>query len=244
MNALDTDLAWLLALLDEIGLELQQHRRTDASVGAENLAASGDACSAERLHAALEAAHPRDGLLSEEATPRGLDGHRVWIVDPIDGTRNYSNGISFWSVSVALFVDGQPELGVVRVPDLSETYWAVRGGGAFCNGVRLTAPPRVEIGPGDLLTVGGLSFPQSFRQGLIRRFGCVSLELCYVAAGRLAGSHVRAPRLWDVAAGLLIASEAGCTIEGDGPRFPPSEGPNEVDSLVAWAPGLGSPREE
>ena len=181
--------------------------------------------SSERLLAgALRAARPDDAILGEEGTTSaGTSGVR-WVVDPLDGTTNYLYGIPAWAVSVAAEVDGTTVVGVVHDAVHDETFTAVRGAGAWCNG----APLRVEGAP-DLATalVGtGFSYDAARRGEQaavlarvlpavrdVRRPGAAALDLCWVALGRLDAFYEQGLAPWDSAAGTLVAAEAGAVVD-------------------------------
>jgi fructose-1,6-bisphosphatase/inositol monophosphatase family enzyme len=164
---------------------------------------------------------PDDAVLAEEGSDRtGTSGVR-WIVDPLDGTTNYLFGIPAYGVSVAVEVDGAATVGVVVDPSRSETWTAVAGRGAQLNGrpIRVSA---AAIPLQQALIATGFSYrsEQRARQANIvsrvlpnvrdiRRFGSAALDLCWVAAGRVSGYYEWGLQPWDLAAGLLIAAEAG-----------------------------------
>lgn len=196
----------------------------------------------ERLIATrLRAARPDDAFLGEEGTAgAGTTGVR-WVVDPLDGTTNYLYGYPGWAVSIAAELDGQALIGVVHDPTHAETFAAVAGGGATCNGHRLRV-----AGPPDLATalVGtGFSYDAAERRRQattltevlpfvrdVRRAGAAAVDLCWVGLGRLDAYFERGLQHWDRAAGALVAAEAGATtaILDDG-------------TIVAAAPQLFDP---
>ncbi len=156
-----------------------------------------------------------------ETTPAPSGPSTRWIVDPIDGTTNFVHRFPFFAVSIGVEVDGEPALGVIHAPALGETYSATRGGGASLNG----APIRVsttETLIGSLLATG-FAYDRwerprnnlaefaalTMRTRGVRRAGAASLDLAYVAAGRLDGYWEFGLAPWDVAAGSLIVAEAG-----------------------------------
>ena len=174
-------------------------------------------------------ARPDDGLLGEEGADHvGETGIR-WVLDPIDGTVNYLYGLPSWAVSVAVEIDGTTVVGVVVAPALRETYVAVQGRGAHLHdehGVR-----RLHVNdPVDLpaaLVATGFGYTVERRVGQarvveqvlprvrdIRRGGACSVDLCSLAAGRVDAYYERGPHAWDLAAGGLVASEAGARLEG------------------------------
>jgi myo-inositol-1(or 4)-monophosphatase len=190
---------------------------------------------------------PGHQIVSEEI---GLiPGHAgdQWYVDPLDGTVNYAHGIPFFTVSIAYAHDGEVTLGVVYDPMRDELFAAQRGQGAWCNRRRLQASPVTEL-QRSLLVTGfpydtwstprnNLEFFGRFAlltQG-VRRLGSAALDLCYVAAGRFEGYWELSLKPWDLAAGALIALEAGALVtnlEGQAEyMLPPC-------SLLAAAPGL------
>ncbi|MFQ5655830.1 MAG: inositol monophosphatase family protein, partial [Planctomycetota bacterium] len=148
-------------------------------------------------------------------------GDRVWIIDPLDGTTNFTHGHPFFAVSVALSEGKSLLAGVVHAPALGETYWARAGGGAFLNGdpIRVAAPTRLqesllatgfsygrkEVGAGALERFGELLL--GARE--IRRGGSASLDLAYTASGTFSGFWEYHLKPHDVAAGALLVEEAG-----------------------------------
>jgi myo-inositol-1(or 4)-monophosphatase len=173
----------------------------------------------------LRAERPDDGILGEEGGDRpGSTGVR-WIVDPIDGTVNFVLGLPEYAVSVAAEVAGEVVAGAVANPVTGETFHARLGGGAFLAGERLTGPRDVPLARAVIGTGFGYDAKLRARQaaalapllpqvGDIRRLGAASLDLCYVAAGRLDAYFEAGLNLWDHAAGGLVAAEAGCVASG------------------------------
>lgn len=166
---------------------------------------------------------PDDQVIAEESTGLGTDSieERCWVIDPLDGTVNFAMGIPFFSVSLALLQDGEPVLGWVYDPVREELFQAHLGTGSFVNGRNLAAsagssrpiPVGGSSGFLDQGSIGGLSSPvvsMISRFGKMRILGSQALQLCYVAAGRLLANVSWESRLWDDAAGALIAREAGC----------------------------------
>ncbi|MEV7416107.1 inositol monophosphatase family protein [Streptomyces sp. NPDC089919] len=189
---------------------------------------------AEKLITDFLAAHrPDDGLLGEEgASSAGTSGVR-WVVDPLDGTVNYLYGLPSWAVSIAAEYHGETVVGVVAAPMRGETYHAVLGEGAWLAGggpLRCRAAAPLD----QALVATGFNYVQTVRahqadvaQRLIprvrdiRRGGSAAVDLCDVAAGRLDAYYERGLHPWDLAAGDLIAREAGA-LTGGRPGSPPS----------------------
>ena len=187
----------------------------------------------------LRAAFPDDGILGEEGESTAGTSGRRWVVDPLDGTRNYLSGAGPWSVCIGLEQEGTGlVLGVVHDPALGEMFSAVAGGGCHLDGrpVRASSCTRLDE------ALAGLSFDQSVATkermapvvaallpvvGDIRRIPA-ALHLAYLASGRLDCAMLVGAKLWDVAAGLALAREAGVVL-GD---------PVAPELVVAAAPGV------
>jgi myo-inositol-1(or 4)-monophosphatase len=173
----------------------------------------------------LLAARPGDGVLGEEgAERRGTSGVR-WVLDPIDGTVNFLYGIPAYAVSLAVQVDGATVAGVVRNVVTGEEWTATRGGGAYRGDTRLRGSAAVRL---DRALVGtGFGYDADRRRHQarvvaeilpvvrdIRRIGSAALDLCGAAEGRLDAYYERGLSPWDLAAGELIAREAGLLVTG------------------------------
>lgn len=170
----------------------------------------------------LQKARPNFGLLMEEsgAIP-GSDPDHTWIVDPLDGTTNFLHGLPHFAISIALQAKGEIIAGLVFDPLKDETFWAEKGGGAFCNDRRMRVSGRKAL-PESLLFAGipfiGHGDRERFGRQLnvamretagVRRLGSASLDLAYVAAGRCEGYWEEEISVWDIAAGILLVKEAG-----------------------------------
>ena len=193
----------------------------------------------ERLCRAIIAERfPGHDVLAEElSTDPGEPAatrHR-WVFDPLDGTTNYAHGLPIFCASLALEIDGRAEVGAVYDPTRGELFTAERGEGAFLNGARVHVSSAAELI--DSLLVTGFPYDVHKQTGdlvemfgaflgrarAVRRLGSAALDLCYVAAGRFEGFWEQHLRPWDVAAGALIAAEAGGRVTGmDGSPFDPS----------------------
>lgn len=181
----------------------------------------------------LRDARPDDGVVGEEGGRQTGRSGVEWLVDPIDGTTNFLYDLPGWAVSIAAADDEGPLAGVVYVPALDELYSATRGGGATLNGVPIRCGTVTD--PAVALLATGFSYdPQRREQHArrlvhvlprvrdLRRLGAASVDLCHVAAGRVDAYVEEHLGPWDVAAGELIAREAGCR-SGDlsgGPATP------------------------
>ncbi len=164
--------------------------------------------------------YPNDQLTGEEYAASGGGGPRRWSIDPIDGTGNLVHSLPLWAVSIGLLDAGEPVLGVIVIPPLNETYWAVKGGGAWRDGVRLEVQDAETIHNQDNICVGTNALraldPRTI-PGRIRDLGTACCEQVFVASNRLRACTFLGEALHDVAAGTVIAAEAGCqfgTIDG------------------------------
>jgi len=176
---------------------------------------------------AIREAYPGDAILAEESGEhRGarrqkdaLGLGRTWVVDPLDGTINYANGIPFFCVAVALAVDGRPTVGVVHDPSRDETFSAVAGRGAWLGGDGIAASDKDKLSDFVIsLALGGrsaVSRSRAVRKAIRvpRSMGSAALALAYVGNGRF-DAFVQQGGLsaWDVAAAGLIAECAGATL--------------------------------
>jgi myo-inositol-1(or 4)-monophosphatase len=186
-----------------------------------NMVTEIDRLSEKIIVGALLSAFPGHGILAEEGSRIESKSGFLWVIDPLDGTTNYAHGYPSFSVSIGLEHDGQTVLGAVYDPMRDELFTAVKGEGAFLNGLPIGVS-RNEVLIRSLLATG---FPYdrtvssennlNYFSALImasqevRRSGSASLDLCSVAAGRLDGYWELKLHPWDVAAGGLIVREAG-----------------------------------
>ena len=202
----------------------------------------------------IRAVRPGDAILGEEGGDRaGTTGVR-WVLDPIDGTVNFVLGLPQYAVSVAAELDGQVVAGAVCNPATGETFRAALGAGAHLGAVRLTGPRQVPLANTVVGTGFGYDAAMRARQVAVlapllpmvadvRRLGAASLDLCFVAAGRLDAYYEVALNVWDYAAGGLIATEAGCVVSGLRGRAPSAHccaaaGPDLAEEFFALLESL------
>ena len=195
--------------------------------GPANFVSMADRRAEEMLRSDLARARPGYGFIGEEGGAReGDDKSHTWIVDPLDGTTNFLHGIPQFAISIGLQREGTMIAGLIYNPANDDLYIAERGKGAFLNDQRLRVAGRrnlgdcviacglPHIGRGDLdLSRAELTAIQARVAGL-RRFGAASLDMAFVAAGRLDGYWERNLQPWDMAAGQIIVREAGGTVSG------------------------------
>ncbi len=167
----------------------------------------------------IRAHFPDHRILSEEGATGGSDPRWRWIVDPLDGTVNYSHRLPLSCVSIAVEHDGELVAGVVYNPLAEELFAAERDGPATLNGEPIHVSATVELRRALLTSAfgpweaGGRRFDRARALGphvqALRDLGSAALELCYVAAGRIDGMGGSSLNAWDVAAGMLIVRQAG-----------------------------------
>jgi myo-inositol-1(or 4)-monophosphatase len=178
------------------------------------------------VRAAVSEAFPGDAFLGEETASEvgeGIAHERVvWVVDPIDGTSCFLNGMHAWCVSIGVLIDGEPAIGAVYDPNSDELFHAARGRGAWVNAARMRASDARSVRDGVL----GVGFSHRVKTdafvpflerlltqgGMFVRNGSGALMIAYVAAGRLIGYYEPHINSWDCLAGLVLVREAGGTV--------------------------------
>jgi myo-inositol-1(or 4)-monophosphatase len=228
-------LALALTAALEAGELLAGQRGRPAVVGTKSsltdVVTEMDQAAEQRIRELILAERPGDAILGEEGGETGAGSPVRWVVDPLDGTVNYLYGLPDWAVSIAAEVDGQIVAGIVYAPRRGEVFGAELGHGAWrasppdasaeaisCNdGVPLSRAliatgfgyePRRRLVQGEVLSV---VLPK-VRD--IRRNGACSVDLCMLASGRVDGYYERGVNYWDIAAGGLVAREAGAIVGG------------------------------
>jgi len=249
-----------LALTIEIaraagGLLMDRYERVERVdyKSARDIVTEVDHLSEELIIAAIRARHPADGILAEESGAQPTSAGdvassgrgRIWIIDPVDGTINYANGIPFFCVSIALAIDGRPAVGVVLDPTRDDLFAATAGGPATLNGTPIAVSDKETLTDfvvaASLAGRGASSRGRNLRKAIriSRSMGSSALALAYVANGRF-DAFVQQGGMsnWDVAAAGLIAERAGATVTdaAGGPWFDIGRGARSV-SVVAAPPG-------
>lgn len=227
----DCGLAAAVALAEGAGALLMERfgRLAADEVGSKSdrrdLVTAADLASERFLLDGLREAFPDDDVLAEESGVHDRGAAARWYVDPLDGTVNFVHGLPMFAVSLARVRDGRPELAVVHLPRLGETFRAAAGGGAWLGGRRLavsaSAEPRESIfATGfpyrrDELADNNLeNFDRMFlHQRGVRRMGSAAVDLAYVAAGRIDAFWELHLSPWDVAGGALLVQEAGGVVD-------------------------------
>ena len=186
-----------------------------------NLVSEIDRGSEEKIISLIKRHYPSHGILAEESGGSDPDAEYLWIIDPLDGTTNFLHGLPVFSVTIGIARRGEIIAGVVYDPNQDILYSAEKGSGAYMNGRRMKVSTTGKLIDSLLMT----GFPYDVAQnpgqavehfvdflmeaGGIRRFGSAAIDLCYVAAGRLDGFWEVNLNPWDMAAGILLVTEAG-----------------------------------
>lgn len=189
--------------------------------GINNLVTEADHASEKAIIEVIQKDYPDHFILSEETGAIETSSEFKWIIDPIDGTVNFANGIPLCCVSIGLEKNGEMILGAVYNPLMKEFFFAQKGFGASLNEKKISVSEKADVGTSCLVT----GFPYSYidepngpleildtliRNGVpLRRLGSAAIDLCWVAAGRFDGFYEHHLQAWDSAAGFLIVEEAG-----------------------------------
>jgi myo-inositol-1(or 4)-monophosphatase len=170
----------------------------------------------QKIHEILQEEFPDYGWLSEETvdSPARLSRRYVWVVDPMDGTKEFIQKIPEFAVSIALVEDGVPVVGVAYNPSLDRLYWAVRGQGAWCEDQRLQVSPQARLAKATILSSRSETkrgewdaFKGAFHT---RPTGSIAYKLSLIATGEADASFTLVPKNeWDICAGVLLVEEAG-----------------------------------
>lgn len=215
-----------IELIRSVGVFIQQeaaqfdHHRVEEK-GLNDLVSYVDKEAENQLVAGLNKILPGCGFIAEEGTAKDSGEQYIWIVDPLDGTTNFTHGLPVYSISVALMKDKELMVGIVHELNHDEMFTATKGQGAFCNGKPIAVSERPLLSQ-SLLATG---FPYYNFEGVdnylkiirnflhsthgLRRMGSAAVDLVYVACGRFEGFYEYNLKPWDVAAGALIVKEAG-----------------------------------
>ena len=227
--------------------------------GDRNLVTSADLASERAIIELITQRFPDHRILAEEsaqtATPESYGEGYTWVIDPIDGTTNYAHGHFQVGISVACVLNGESVAAAVAAPFLNEIFTATKGGGAYLNGTPIHCTPTTAVS--DAVVTTGFPYRRENVHNIcariervvrvcrdLRRLGAASLDLCWIACGRLDAYFEEGIQPWDAAAGVLIAREAGavidhfnydCDLQRMTTRYP---GDLFADNIVACVPGI------
>ncbi len=193
--------------------------------GPANFVSVADKKAEDMLVRELTKVRPKFGFfLEEKGRIEGEDTCNTWIIAPLDGKTNFLHGVPHFAVSIGLERDGKMLAGVVYEPVSNEMFWAENGQGSYINGRRIRVSERRDLS--ECIFATGIPFKDvcdhdAFLKQLsavmavsagVRRFGSAALDMCWVAAGRYDGFWETGLNPWDLAAGIIIAREAGCFV--------------------------------
>lgn len=228
----------LIHAAEAAGAVLKEHFNSSFTVsnkeGINNLVTEVDHKSEEVILSIIKQNFPDHYVLSEEAGAIVQDSQYKWIIDPIDGTVNFANGIPICCVSIAIEVNGEMEMGAVFNPFINEFFFAQKGFGASLNDKKIQVSKTDKVIKSCMVT----GFPYTYldmpngplevfsklvRKGVpVRRLGSAAIDLCWVAAGRFDAFYEHKLEAWDSAAGYLIVEEAGGKVTNlHGEKFNP-----------------------
>jgi myo-inositol-1(or 4)-monophosphatase len=242
-------LSFAIDLAYKVGdLLLRHYRSTSKEIRIKEdhtLVTKADLEADEMILNSIKLAYPDDNWLSEESNASSNNDisdrkHAVWVIDPLDGTTNFSLGLEYWGVSLARLIDGSPDLGVVYFPLLDELYIGHKGFGAMKNNKALHIDPE-EYSKMSFFTCCSRTF-RRYQVDIpykTRILGCASYTFCAVARGSAILGFEATPKIWDIAAAWLIVKEAGGeirTLDGTYP-FPLQ---SEIDYSTQSFPTLAA----
>ena len=192
--------------------------------GLNDLVSYVDKTSEKMLVQSLGEIIPDSGILGEEGTYIDLEKEYKWVIDPLDGTTNFIHGLPVFAISIGLYRNNEPILGVIYEINREEMFVAIEGEKAYCNGSEIRVSTATELGE-SLLATGfpfrnfenSEDYLNIFREFMrkthgIRRMGSAAVDLAYVACGRFEGFFEYNLNPWDVAAGIFIVQQAGGTV--------------------------------
>ncbi|HHZ86232.1 MAG TPA: inositol monophosphatase [Candidatus Lambdaproteobacteria bacterium] len=202
---------------------LQWFRKLDSlkteKKGPQDLVSKADREVEKMIRERLQTLFPEDGFLGEESGTRNLDAEGIWIVDPIDGTICFLNGLSSWCVSIAFVVKNQIEIGLIYAPCMDELFAAQLGTGATLNGKPMKPSKATSLADGIVglgyspkssIVATQKAFDYLFKNGgVYHDVGSAALMLAYVAAGRYIGVYEFQINSWDCLAGIAMVRETG-----------------------------------
>jgi len=193
-----------------------------SSKGPGDFVTSADKRTEKILIEELQKAHPEYGIITEETGIINKSNTKNrWIIDPIDGTFNFMNGIPQFAISVGYEEENEIKCGVIFNPIMNEMFCAEKGNGAYLNNTRIRVSKKNKIKDA-LIVTGGPKGSSKIKDKIfseyinvsnnvsnVRKFGSAALDMCYVACGRFDGYWQRELNYWDIAAGIIILKEAG-----------------------------------
>jgi myo-inositol-1(or 4)-monophosphatase len=208
-------------------IELRRNGFDTNHKSARDLVTSADLAAEKLIINHIKENFPNHYILSEEASPEAtleiLRKDAVWIIDPIDGTTNFAHGHHQVGISIAFVANGKVQAGVVHAPFLNETFSAIRNSGAYLNDKQFVSGECKQLV--NALVATGFPYQRDNTSPIVKRFeailnncrdirrlGAASLDICWVACGRL-DAYYESVMVWDMAAASLVAIEAGAVVD-------------------------------
>jgi len=200
----------------DILLDYSQKKNFTASKKIDNtLVTEADLAANDYITTKIKNKFPDDAILSEEGnTKYHSNAPATWVIDPLDGTNNFSLGLPVWGCSIARVVNGYPQAGAIYFPKINELYSAEAGNGAYLNNSKIKATNQTS----EMLPIF-LSCTRSMTKFLppppykLRVLGAAAYDLCLIAKGGATAGMQATPKIWDIAAGWLILEESGGQVE-------------------------------
>ncbi len=225
---METPLAFAERLSREAGSLLVEHfsrTRTTAAIKPDfSIVTEADLAADRLISEAIKNRYPDDAIVSEELHSEYATARKhVWVIDPLDGTSNFSLGLHLWGVSIARLAEGHPQIGVAYFPLLDELYSAEKNLGAFCDGERLVIPPDAAERPAAFFSC----CTRTHRRYAVdvpfktRIFGSAVYSFSMLVRGSAVLAFESTPKIWDLAASWLLITEAGGVIEPYRPENQP-----------------------
>lgn len=211
----------LKSILQEAGAFLMQHFRSVMTVSVKedgSIVTEIDIANELFLQEKLKALFPEAVFHGEESGKEMLDAPYVWVVDPLDGTRNYVHGLPHFCISVALVYQGTPVVGAVFAPVTKDYFYAQTGTGMWVNGMQVHHQEDTAYDLRGILMAGDIDKLAKIKNRLkkpsgaitsMRKSGAAALDLAYVASGYIDVAAYGPMKWWDVAAGVIMVQEAG-----------------------------------
>tara|TARA_B100001750_G_C15516080_1_gene607305 strand:- start:1029 stop:1820 length:792 start_codon:yes stop_codon:yes gene_type:complete len=192
--------------------------------GRTDLVTDIDLRSEQKIKSIIRVQFPDHGIIAEESGMELVESDYCWFIDPLDGTTNFVHGYPSFGISIGLFYQNKPQVGVVIEMPAMNLYTAITGNGSFCNNKPIHVSMTNELVRSLLVTGFGYEHDNKWQNNMlifrrftditqgVRRLGAAAVDLCHVASGIVDGFWEFDLKPWDMAAGVLIATEAGATV--------------------------------
>lgn len=198
--------------------------RVSSNKGKTDLVTETDVLSEKVIKSTIRSEFSEHSIMAEESGKEITPSKYLWIIDPIDGTTNFVHGYPSYGISIGLYYENKPLLGIVlEMPNL-KLYTAIKGQGAYCEGEKIRPSRTTSLNESLLVTGFGYDHLENWKRNMdlfkhftditqgVRRLGAASIDICHTACGIVDGYWEYDLKPWDIAAGIIIASESGCRI--------------------------------